>query len=1183
MTVRTRSTVFGLTAMVVALSLFAGCGKKKAEGKIEEAQAVKQEADGQRMSVYMPDQYKLAQGMLDGAISLKDEGSYDESVAQAEQAIGRFQGSMTQLATLRAEIDELWGQIEERRQTIEEHLATAREQGLVPDNEIEELNGELYFINDRDDAALKKPERNGSVDREFLTQVVKDYDVLSTKTLAAAKAHLKPQAEEALTAVREKWSEVQSLEAERYKPDLFAEMKAAVASLEEAESSGNWEAILDKGDATSASLDTLLQQTRIAASDVKVQEAQSALEAALQIQAPDVTDYGRLLSDAGEALKRAKDAQAGGQAADAFSAADEVLAMVEEADAALGEQVQISLDAADSSLQDAIAKEARTYATGSLSSAEGLVSAAKSALAEDRFADAYKAAEAAKAAAAKVVTEARAGKAKTLLSGVESRLRALVAQGARERASGAYGEAQEVIGGLQAALESGDYERVTAGVPAAGEAINAVRDAMAVAAAKAIEDSDKALAQAEKADTEVRIAQSPAKSTLAEARRARGEAADALENSKFGAVFSQSQAAAKLAARAETEAYTSGAESALSQAASTLGMAREADAPVQSPQAYRSALDLETSAKDALGAGQAQLAYRRSLEARRAAQDALDDRINTAAKAVDDAREAHASTYAPDDLRKGEALYNQARAAHKQHDFDRANSLVQQAAAASAAGEAFAWRQRSTALLAELDETEAQLAQHDATGKAPEAAVAFGSHVAKGRAAHLGREWEKAYAEAAAADQAASDAWQAMDNEIQARLAAVRNLLETMAEIADDPDEFQAVDALTEQVEPVLNAQALNDYNLAYDLSGALLSSAGDQLDDMEWQNRDQAADHLSNRLSERKSEGSAEVLAEEAAELEAFIAELLDKDSEIGYFTLMAQLEAWEGRLDTMPERALEDAAPRLDQVTALFASARENDAAKLYPEHLRELEGDYNMTQNAVLGGDVRDVADRLIALEQDAQDIEDASRLAKSEADYKTEIASFLKQQQNLIRDFGRIASLNDKVMTALRATTTTLEDEVTNAYESMQSVLSARAFKRNAALLEERVRATTPPDTSTMKRLYKLSCKSFYNLRLAATGFEAFGDSDRYDLGYRNQRIEASYGQLENVLRVNEEIEFILASTPETTWREKWTRKSRVAKRAMHEALYDEFQFKTDQYEDRFFRFFFRVEDVQRQVR
>ena len=254
---------------------------------------------------------------------------------------------------------------------------SAKEQGVVPDTEIEELNGELYFINDRDDKSLKKPERNGSVERDFLNTAIEDYGKLAVKTLAASKAHLKPQAEEALTAVRTKWTEAQSLDAETYKPALFAEVKSSVDALNAAESASNWEEIIDKGDTVSASLDNLLQQTRIAASDAKVQQAQTVLDAALQIQAADVTDYARLLTDAGAALKRAKDAQGGGQAAEAFSAAEEVLALVEEADAALGEQAQISLEAADAALQDAIEKEARTYAAATLSSAEGLVSTAK--------------------------------------------------------------------------------------------------------------------------------------------------------------------------------------------------------------------------------------------------------------------------------------------------------------------------------------------------------------------------------------------------------------------------------------------------------------------------------------------------------------------------------------------------------------------------------------------------------------------------------------------------------------------------------------------------------------------------------------------------------------------------------------------------------------------------------------
>ena len=74
------------------------------------------------------------------------------------------------------------------------------------------------------------------------------------------------------------------------------------------------------------------------------------------------------------------------------------------------------------------------------------------------------------------------------------------------------------------------------------------------------------------------------------------------------------------------------------------------------------------------------------------------------------------------------------------------------------------------------------------------------------------------------------------------------------------------------------------------------------------------------------------------------------------------------------------------------------------------------------------------------------------------------------------------------------------------------------------------------------------------------------------------MENAYTLLGSVLRTNEEIEYILASTPETTWREKWDRKSKVAKRAFREAMFDDLQFKTDKYENSIFHFLFRVEDT-----
>ncbi len=1183
MRVRSRSTFIGVVVLAVTLSLLGGCGKKKAQTKIDEASAKQGEADAQQMSTYMPDQYKAATNLVRQANDQFTAGDYEQAFNSAEQAIGRFENSMTQLGNLRQEIDGLWDQIEENKTTIQGHLAVATEKAFLPQEELEQLNGELFAIGELTDDSLKKPEPKGSVDREFLKSAIEKYEQLSKKTQLASIAHLKPQAEEALTVIREKWAEAQSLDAEKYKPQAFTEIKAAVAGIEDEQAAGKWQTVIDTGSSLQAQLDTLLEQTRIAASDAKVNEAAEKLGKALAIQAPEVTEYAQFLGDAQKAVQRAKEAQGAGQAAEAFAGAEEALDLIQSAQLALGDNVTKYLEAAEASLQEAIGKEARTYAADALSKAEGLISTAKTALSEERYSDAFQAGQAAQQAASKVVIAAQEGKARTLLQGVEKRLQQLASQGARDRVAEVYGKAQEEIAKLQRALSASQYDQVTAGVADADAAVTVVHEALAKAAAEAIGVSDKALAQAKGALDEVKIASTDGNRLMAEASRAREEAAQAADAARFGTAFERAQKSVDVAAKAEAAAYADGAQAALRETAAVLNTAREAAAPTESPQAYRDALDVETSAKDALSAGQAQLAFRRSLDAQQAAQDALYNLIHKAGQAVDDARSAQAGVYSPEDLKQAEVLYNKARDAHRGGNYADSNSLAKHAAGLAAEAESFAWRQRSTALLADLQVAEADLATYDANGRAPESAVAFRKHFALAKAAHIGREWEKAYAEADAADRAANAAWQTMDDEITARLTAVRDCLSEAASIADDPEERDQIEVFTAQVDPVLNAQALRDYNLGYDLSAQLVAASDAYLKDLQWENRSQAADRLHKRLNERLNDGSAEVLATETAELEAFINELEDDESEVGYGTLMAQVQAWDGRLDDMPDRSLTDATPRLEAVSAQLSAAREFDAERLYPKYLREVEAEYNMTSNAVLGKNSRDVADRLMKLEKQADELVAAARLAKEEADYKEEIGGYMEQMQTLLHDFGSIAGLNKTILKTMRATSTTLESEVATAYNAMQSVMSARTLRLNAELLEQQVRGSKPPETSKMKRLYKLAIQSASDFSKAAAGFDAYGDTDRYELHYRNQRVEEAYEYLEAVLRTNSEIEFILSSTPETTWREKWNRKSKVAKQEFRRAMFDEVNFKTEKYEDKFFRWIFRVEDVQNQAR
>lgn len=1177
---RPRSMFIGITVLAVALGLLGGCGKKKAEKKIEEAVAVRAMADGQQMSTYMPTQYKRAANLISQAESSKEAKDYEGSMSQADSAMAAFDAALTQLPELRDQIEKLWTQLDETLNTVDGHLATAEAEGVVPSEEIETLRGEVFDLKERTDDSVKKPERNGSVDRTFLSTAITDLQTLEAKTVLVSVAHLKPKADEAIAAVTAKWEEAQTVDAEQYKPDAYAAAKTSVETIQTAYTGQDWQTVIDGGDSLVTSLDTLLNETRIAASDAKVQEAEALVKGALQLQAPDVADYGTFLTDAQAALNRAREAQNQGQAAQAFSGAEEATALVEEANAALGAAVGTLLKDAEASLQEAVKKEARTYAASVFSNAEGLLSNAQTALGDSNFAAAYQGARAAKAASAKAAVEAEAGKARSLLSKVENRLKKLATQGARERAGETYGAAQNKISALQRALEAGQYQQVGDGVGDADSSIDLVRGAMSAAAAKAIQETDGAIKRAELALEETRATDDGSKRAISAARRSREEAASALESEKFGTAFSKTKASVTQAADAEMEAYVSGADRELSKAKALVALAREASAPSESPAAYRKALDLDKATGQALDAGQGKSAYLRSLEAHRAAQEALDNLIILAGTAIDDAREAQATVYEPDSLRKAESLFNQARDAHTRQAYEEANRIAKQVAVVAADAESFAWRQRSTALLAELVATQAALTLHDTPNRAPSCWVRFNSHATKGRAAHVGRAWEEAYAEADAADQAAEDAWKGMDAVIDSRLDTTRTLFAEAAGIADDPSEKEALDLLTAGIEPVLTVQALKDYNAAYTLSAVIVENAETYLSDLEWQNREQAADRLADLLDEKRDSGSANVMATESDSLEAFLDELRDDESEASYATLMTQVGAWDARLGDMPERSLLSATERLDAISALLDTARENGAKSLYRARLRELEGDYNQTRNAVHGQDERGVADRLMELEEDARDLVDASDLAKREEEYKTLVSIYLDQMAKLLSDFGRIASLNKEILTTARATTTTVDDAVKDAYRSMQPKLTARAFRRNAELLEQNVRADAPP--KTLKKLHALISKSAENLRLAAEGFEYFGNT-RYELHYRSRRMEGAYKYLEASLKINEEIEFILDSTPETTWKVKWDNRATLLRKEFWNALYGELDFKTDRAENDLFHFIFNVKDVARQAR
>ena len=78
------------------------------------------------------------------------------------------------------------------------------------------------------------------------------------------------------------------------------------------------------------------------------------------------------------------------------------------------------------------------------------------------------------------------------------------------------------------------------------------------------------------------------------------------------------------------------------------------------------------------------------------------------------------------------------------------------------------------------------------------------------------------------------------------------------------------------------------------------------------------------------------------------------------------------------------------------------------------------------------------------------------------------------------------------------------------------------------------------------------------------------------------MEGAYDYLEASLKTNEEIAFILASTPETQWNVKWDNRVTLLRKEFWTALYGDFNFKTNRAENDLFHFIFKVKDVARQA-
>jgi len=177
-------------------------------------------------------------------------------------------------------------------------------------------------------------------------------------------------------------------------------------------------------------------------------------------------------------------------------------------------------------------------------------------------------------------------------------------------------------------------------------------------------------------------------------------------------------------------------------------------------------------------------------------------------------------------------------------------------------------------------------------------------------------------------------------------------------------------------------------------------------------------------------------------------------------------------------------------------------------------------------VRGDDYKGISTRLKKLEKEAPEILVSTKTAVEEDSYLQSLNAFLKRMNTTLQDFGFIGSMPKELILAARSTEHKLDETITDMYRSLQGKLTAKNFLLNAQNLEESVKEMTPP--KSLESFHKKAIASFTHFRKAAEGFYHYGQSDAFDIKYRERKLAAAYDHLYKTRDINEDLMFVIDS-------------------------------------------------------
>ncbi len=1098
--------------LLIAILVLGGCAKREATKAITQAQTAKEEAQQAQAPGYAKKEYDDANNLLNLANQQFENGNYEQAIETAQRAESRFIAAREVVPVVKKRVDAQRQKIEGALTTAEENIQKARDAGALSP---EEINPVAERVNQLRTEYMDTYRRE--TDEEKLNNFLAQVEDVRKQTESLATAHLKPQATEAKNEIQNMLQTAQELKADVHVPEKYGQVMELWNQLESAEQEGQWQDMIDLAEKMKAPLNEIIVAAREKAAGDIIDDLENRIAQAKELGFQEVEAFTNAITQAEQALQDGKDELNNQQYAAAISAADAAKGALADGYEALGQEAQTLIEDAQSNIQQAVDQEAETYAPSVLNQARETIAAVQQHLENEQFAEAYRTARQAAQVSSKAIEAARRGKAQQALSKVEQPFSRLHAQGGAKYVPEAYNQAQSVVQDLRTKMRNGQYDAVVEGVPSAVEVVNQGIQVLAQAARDFIDKAQTALEEAETAKAKDWVPMQ-----YANAVNLKSAAAEELEQDRYLSAIRNAESSIKAAKEAEARAYQLQTEQNLQKANDLITLAKRAEQDRLSPLAYRKAVNTIEEASNLYKSREYQESYHKSEQAVDQADKALNNLIIQARNNVDSALAAKAMTYSQPEIQKALALLNEAEEAQKAERFSGANEKALESADLAQKAERFTWRQRSYALLKEMEGTKEILQYHLAPQKQPALYREVLENLAEARVRRVDDEYERSYAFGDKAREKKQQIWQNMEEDLNRQLKEFNQTAEWLGEKSLDKEGREIKIELLNSITELERQIDLEDWKQAYNMANETEEIAQEMSQKLQQRNRKIFAHKLEETLEPYEKQNALEIVPEQKKIIKNTF-ETLSKPTEgQTYAEVYEQYQNAKQAVDNLPSLIQNTATQRMEEVTSILQQAQEAGANKHFKDWYRSVASDLQWLRNSINSQNYQKISSRLQKLEKESNNLLLATMNANAEEEYFESLDNNLTQMNNLIQDFGTIGDMPSEVIIIARATEHKLDETSRDMYRSLQGEISAKTLRASAEILEERVKEMAPPES--LKDLHKKAIATFTHFRKAAVGFETYGQSKVHDIYYREKALENAYQHLYKTLELTEDLQF-----------------------------------------------------------